>query len=77
MHSAGTSQVEDVRGYFDRDIRAPVDAEPGSAPGGFAHRTSSAGGVDFVLCDGVDDLGRPAATGAPAARLAVRTSAIG
>ena len=35
------------------------------------------GGVDFILGVGVDDLGRPAATGAPAARLAVRTSAIG
>ena len=41
-----------------------------------AHRTRPAGGVHFVLGVGVDDLGRPAATGASAGRLAVRASAI-
>ena len=34
-HRARTSPVEDVRGHLDRDLRAPVDAEPGAAPGGF------------------------------------------
>jgi hypothetical protein len=39
-----TSPVEDVPGHLDRDLRDPVDTEPGSVPGGFgAHRTRSAG----------------------------------
>src|SRR6478609_9585082 len=73
---ARTSAVEDVRSYFDRDLRAPVDAEPGSASRGFADRTGAAGGIDLVLCDGPDDLGRAAAVGASAGRLAVRASTI-
>ena len=42
----------------------------------FAHRTSSAGRADFVLCVGFDDVGRSAAAGASAGRLAVRAAAI-
>ena len=39
-------------------------------------RTRSAGGTDFVLGVGDDDLDRPATTGAPAGKLAVRAAAI-
>src|ERR1700754_1218438 len=68
--------MEDVRGYVDRDLRAPADVEPRSAPGGFAHRARSASGADLVLGVGDDDLARPAAAGTPTGNLAVRASAI-
>ncbi len=74
-HRTRTSPVEDVRRHFRRDLRAPADAESGSAANGFAHCTGAEGGVDLVHRVGVDDVDRSAAVGGAARTLAVCTSA--